>query len=170
MITLECNYSKKLGLPGYSSHQFAITLKTEIADLTQVQAESARLYKLLQEGVDTSIKETGYLPASNGNGRGQGNGGSGNGNAGTGNSQGSDNGAWNCSPKQQSLIEKIVAENHLDKKEVEALAQERFGKGVKTLNKLEASGLIEELLEKTGQNRGNGRGRFQGRFQRAGGR
>jgi hypothetical protein len=29
MITLECNYSKKLGLPGYSSHQFAITLRTE---------------------------------------------------------------------------------------------------------------------------------------------
>jgi hypothetical protein len=169
-ITMEANYSKKLGLPGYSCHQFSITLRTEIADLTQVQAESARLYKLLQEGVDTSIKETGYLPASNGNGRGQGNGGSGNGNAGTGNSQGSDNGAWNCSPKQQSLIEKIVAENHLDKKEVEALAQERFGKGVKALNKLEASGLIEELLEKTGQNRGNGRGRFQGRFQRAGGR
>ena len=72
MITLECNYSKKLGLPGYSSHQFAITLRTEIADLTQVQAETARLYKLLQEGVDTSIKETGYLPTnSNGNGRGQ---------------------------------------------------------------------------------------------------
>jgi hypothetical protein len=47
MITLECNYSKKLGLPGYSSHQFAITLRTEIADLNQVQAESARLYKLL---------------------------------------------------------------------------------------------------------------------------
>ena len=61
MITLECNYSKKLGLPGYSSHQFSITLRTEISDLTQVQAESARLYKLLQEGVDTSIKETGYL-------------------------------------------------------------------------------------------------------------
>jgi len=167
MITLECNYSKKLGLPGYSSHQFSITLRTEIADVAQVQAESARLYKLLQEGVDTSIKETGYLPASNGNGRGQGNG---NGNAGTGHSQGSNNGAWNCSPKQQSLIEKIVQESKLDKNEVEALAQDRFGKGVKALNKLEASGLIEELLEKTGQNKGSGRGRFQSRFQRAGGR
>jgi hypothetical protein len=52
MITLECNYQKKLGLPGYSSHQFAITLRTEIADLNQVQSESARLYKLLQDGVD----------------------------------------------------------------------------------------------------------------------
>jgi hypothetical protein len=70
MITLECNYSKKLGLPGYSSHQFAITLRTEIADVNQVQSDSARLYKLLQDGVDTSIKETGYLP-TNGNGNGQ---------------------------------------------------------------------------------------------------
>jgi hypothetical protein len=48
------------------------------------------------------------------------------------------------------------------------LAQDRFGKGVKALNKLEASGLIEVLLEQTGQNKG--RGRFSSRFQRAGGR
>jgi len=58
-----------------------------------------------------------------------------------------------------------VAENSLDKNQVEALANERFGKGVKALNKLEASGLIEELLEQTGQSNGQGRGRFQGRFQ-----
>ena len=163
MITLECNYSKKLGLPGYSSHQFAITLRTEIADLTQVQAESSRLYQLLQQGVDTSIKETGYLP-TNGNGNGRGNG-QVQGNGSNGNSQTGDNGAWNCSEKQQNLIQKIVTENNLDKNEVEALAQERFGKGVKALNKLEASGLIEELLEKTGQNKGNGRSRYQSRFQ-----
>jgi len=164
MITLECNYSKKLGLPGYSSHQFAITLKTQIADVNQVQAESARLYKLLQEGVDTSIKETGYLPANgNGNGRGSGNG---NGH----NQNQAENGDWNCSGKQRDLIIKIVDEHKLEKAKVEALAQDRFGKTVKALNKLEASGLIEELLEMTGQSRGNGRGRFQGRYQRAGGR
>jgi hypothetical protein len=161
MITLECNYFKKLGLPGYSSHQFAITLRTEIADLTQVQAESSRLYKLLQEGVDTSIKEVGFLP-TNGNGRGNG---QGQGNGSNGNSHAGDNGAWGCSEKQKSLILKITDENNLDKNEVEALAQERFGKGVKALNKLEASGLIEELLEKTGQNKGNGRSRYQSRFQ-----
>jgi len=175
MITLEANYSKKLGLPGYSSHQFSITLRTEIADLTQVQAESSRLYKLLQEGVDTSIKEVGFLPTnfnggngigSNGNGRSQvqGNGNHGN-NGSNSNSQGSQNDEWGCSPKQRNLIEKIVSENNLDKNQVEALAQERFGKGVKALNKLEASGLIEELLEQTGQNKGQNRGRYQNRFQ-----
>jgi hypothetical protein len=61
MITLECNYSKKIGLPGYSSHQFSVSLKTELTDVSQVQAESSRLYKLLQNGVDTSIREIGYL-------------------------------------------------------------------------------------------------------------
>jgi hypothetical protein len=50
-ITLEANYSKKLGLPGYRSHQYMITLRTELADLTQVEAESMRL------GVATSGEE-----------------------------------------------------------------------------------------------------------------
>ena len=49
------------------------------------------------------------------------------------------------------LIRKITDEHKLDKAKVEQLAQDRFGKGVKALNKLEASGLIEELLEQTGQ-------------------
>jgi hypothetical protein len=160
MITLEANYSKKLGLPGNSSHQFSVSLRTEITDLNQVQAESARLYKLLQEGVDTSIKETGYLPPANGNSNGtHGNG------IGRQNSDG-----WACSPKHRDLIEKIVEEHKLEKPKVEALAQDRFGKGVRQLNKLEASGLIEELLEMTGQSNGNGRNRFPGRYQRAGGR
>ena len=164
MITLECNYQKKLGLPGYSSHQFSITLRTEIADLTQVQPESARLYKLLQEGVDTSIKETGYLPTNGNGGNGQR---GGNGGGGSGQSQ-ADNGAWNCSGKQRDLILKIVEEHKLEKAKVETLAQDRFGKTVKALNILEASCLIEELLEMTGQSKG--RSRFQGRYQRAGGR
>ena len=154
MITLECNYSKKLGLPQYSSHQFSITLRTEIADLAQVQAESARLYKLLQDGVDASIKEVGFLPTVNGNGNGNGNG------VRSNNAPAQDTAAWQCSDKQRDLILKIVNEHKLDKAKIEELAQERFGKTVKALNKLEASGLIEELLEQTGQSKGNGRGRW----------
>ena len=148
-IVLEANYSKKLGLPGYSSHQFSITLRTEIPDLTQVQAESTRLYKLLQEGVDTSIKETGYLPEqANGNGNGR----PANGNGRCEN--------WSCSPKQKDLILKIVAEHNLDKNNIEALAQDRFGKAVKALNKLEASGLIDELITQTGGTPNSNRRRF----------
>jgi hypothetical protein len=167
MITLEANYSKKIGLPGYSSHQFSITLRSEIADLSKVQDESARLYQELQHAVDTSIQEVGYLPGENGNGNGKHtNGGNGhsNGNGHSANGNGSDK--WNCSDKQRDLIIKIVDEHKLDKNDIEKLAQERFSKGVKALNKLEASGLIDELLEKHGGKQHNGRNRFQ----KAGGR
>ena len=146
-LILEGNYSKKLGLAGYSSHQFSLTLKTEITDITQVPAEAARLYRLLQDGVDTSIRDIGYLPEANTNGNGTAHPRNGNGN---GHSTLRDNNghgeAWNCTPKQQALILKIVDEHRLDKGELERLALDRFGKGVKQLNKLEASGFIEELF------------------------
>ena len=150
MITLECNYSKKLGLPQYSSHQFSITLRTEIADLGAVQSESARLYALLQQSVDASIQQTGFLPQLNGNGQN-----------GASNGNGRQE-SWACSPKQRDLIVKIVEENKLDKNQVEALAQDRFGKSVRALNKLEASGLIDELITQTGGNNNQRRG-FGGR-------
>ena len=48
-------------------------------------------------------------------------------------------------------------ENQLDKNDIEQLALDRFGKGVKQLNKLEASGFIEELFERHPRQRsGNG--------------
>ena len=141
MITLEANYSKKIGLPGYSSHQFSVSLKTELADVSQVEQESSRLYALLQQSVDSSIQQIGYLPNANGNGNGHGN----------GNTPAPENDKWNCSDRQRDLIIKITDEHKLDTNKVEQLAKDRFGKGVKQLNKLEASGLIEELLEQTGQ-------------------
>lgn len=169
-ITLEANYSKKLGLPGYSSHQYSITIRTELGDLKQVESESARLYALLQGCVDRDIQQTGFLPvhgSSSGNG-GQHNGSNGHhGTNGNSNGNGRPNGqseAWSCSDKQKALILKIVEDHRLDKQDIEALAQERFGKGVRQLNRMEASGLIEELLETHGGNTGNGRSngaRFQ---------
>jgi hypothetical protein len=93
-IVLEANYTKKLGLPGYSSHQYSVTLRTEVADLGQVQAESARLHSLLQSSVDQEIQKVGYLPQSgNGNGRTYGNGQQ-------SRPQNGNSEAWSCSPKQ----------------------------------------------------------------------
>jgi hypothetical protein len=145
MIILEANYSKKIGLPGYSSHQFSITLKSELTDISQAEQESARLYDVLQNSVDSNIQQVGFLPSetkpnSNGHTNGNGNG-----------QQKPQDDKWACSDKQRDLILKITDENKLDKAKVEQLAQDRFGKGVKSLNKLEASGLIEELLVQTGQ-------------------
>jgi hypothetical protein len=183
-LQLEANYSKKLGLPGYSSHQYSVTLRLEVSDIKQVEAESARLYALLQGCVDRDIQEAGFLPTngngasngshqngSNGHSHGHANGHS-NGHHGTnGNGNGRPNGqseAWSCSDKQRSLILKIVEDHRLDKQDIDALAQERFGKGVRQLNKMEASGLIEELLETHGGNAGNNGSRSNGgRFQKA---
>lgn len=146
-VIIEANYCKKIGLPGYSSHQYMLTLRTELSDLSQVGPESQRLHALLQASVDRELQQPGWLPPTNGNGHSNGNGqhptnGNGNGH-GNGHSE-----RWSCSAKQQALILRIVDEHRLDKNDIEQLAQARFGKGVKQLNTLEASGLIEELFEK----------------------
>lgn len=141
-ITLEANYSKKLGLPQYSSHQYSITVKTEVSDLNQIESESERLYATLQDAVDKEIQQTGYLPLENQQNASQ-------------RTQDSSNGAWRCSPKQQDLILKIVEDNNLDKDDIEELSCQMFDKGVRQLNKLEASGLIEQLLEQYGKKQNN---------------
>jgi hypothetical protein len=60
---------------------------------------------------------------------------------------------WKCSPKQQELILKLVDEQKLNRSTVYQQAHERFGKGVTQLNKLEASGLIDELMDGGGRKR-----------------
>ena len=153
-IQLEANYSKKLGLPGYSSHQYSITIRTELGDLKQVESESSRLYALLQSCVDRDIQESGFLPANGHHTNGNGSNGHGE--------------NWSCTEKQKALILKVINDHHLDKHDIESLAQDRFGKGVKALNKMEASGLIEELLETHGGNNGSHGNRTNGsRFQKA---
>lgn len=153
-IVIEANYSKKVGLPQYSSHQYCVTLRTEINDLSQAETESARLYTLLQTSVDREIQHTGFLPELTANGPRNGN------SNGTSNGyhRSESNGAnrngngrseyWRCSFKQRQLIERIIEENQLEGTEIEELARERFQLPVSQLNKLQASGLIEELFAK----------------------
>jgi hypothetical protein len=162
MLVIEANYSKKLGLPGYSSHQYSITLRAEVSDVSQVSAKSRELHSLMQSCVDREIQQTGYLPGETGksgsNGHHQGN------DNHNGNGQ-QPSERWHCSDKQRDLILKIIQDHQLNKNQVEQLAQDRFNKTTKALNKLEASGLIEELLEQTGQAKPRNQ-----RFQKAGGR
>ena len=58
-ITLEANYCKKIGLPGYSSHQYSLTVRTEVADLAQIQRESEQLHATLQTSVDNELRSQG---------------------------------------------------------------------------------------------------------------
>ena len=152
-IKLIANYSKRLGLPGYSSHQFSVSVETELMTTDDVAEQSARIYQLLQTNVDEQILHTGFVPPttygmedapvpinsnSNSNGR----------------AQNADH--WKCSDKQKDLILKLVDEHSLDKAEIETLAVERFGKGVRILNKVEASGLIDEMINTYGGNSRSG--------------
>ena len=156
-LKLIANYSKRLGLPGYSSHQFAVTVETEISNINEVAAESTRLYQTLQQSVDEEIQHTGFVPEE---GYGISEQGSRNGSANghatrtNGNGNGHTNGdGWTCSDKQRDLILKLVDEHNLDKGQVDDTSRDMFGVGVKELNKLQASGLIERILDEHGGGR-----------------
>jgi hypothetical protein len=153
MIKLIANYSKRLGLPGYSSHQFSISVEAELNNTDDVQAEASRLYSNLQSAVDQEIQTTGFVP---GEGYGeqkeekraewpklQRN-----------STQNDTNGGspvWRCSEKQKALIGKLTADHRLERGDIESLSFEMFGTSeLHTLNKLQASGLIDRLIEDNG--------------------
>lgn len=163
-LKLIANYSKRLGLPGYSSHQFSVSVETEISNIDGVAEESSRLYQLLQQNVDEEIQRTGFVPdegygigeqgARNGRRNGtNGHSAPANGNGSNGHAANSD--AWACSEKQQDLIIKLVDEHGLDKGQVDDTSREMFGVGVRELNKLQASGLIDRILDEHGGRKPN---------------
>ena len=166
-IKLSANYSKKLGLPQYSSHSFAASVEVELTDISQVESELQRLYDLLQHSVDQEIQHPGFVPEANGRPNTNGNGHHPQSNGRTyqlnGNGRQHSNGqhqqrpnavgdAWNCTDGQKGFILRIVNENpSITKQVAEDLSQQLFGIGVKMLNKMQASQLIEDLLAKAGK-------------------
>ena len=60
-LKLIANYSKRLGLPGYSSHQFSVCVETEIINTDDIAGEGARLYQTLQESVDRESHQAGQV-------------------------------------------------------------------------------------------------------------
>ena len=148
-IKLSANYSKKLGLPQYSSHSFSASVEVELTDITQVEAEVQQLYALLQHAVDQEIQHPGFVPQAANQNNGHSNG--------SGHSNGNGpiyqikNERWNCTIGQQSFIQRIIHDNMMDKDEAENLSQMLFHMDVKQLNKMQASQLIEDLLVKAGK-------------------
>ncbi|MFT5471048.1 MAG: hypothetical protein ACI8UO_006181 [Verrucomicrobiales bacterium] len=153
-VTLSANYSKKLGLPGYSSHAFSASVEIEISDLNQVATETARLYGLLQASFDHQIQQTGYLPTANGarpESNGNGNGAGRNGSSRNGSHPSSPK--WQCTLKQRELIQSIIRESDLDDERAEEISQQLLGKQLAALSKSEASQLIDELFAQPGVRR-----------------
>jgi hypothetical protein len=193
-IKLIANYAKRLGLPGYSSHQFSVTCETELTDLAQAPAESSRLYDLLQEAVDREIQQTGFVPddsyglhpAPNGRGynpgRSQGPNGHGPNGRVNGHSNGggpasrrgtapvNGNGAWHCSDKQRRLLGDLSRELQLSEEDLDERAVRLFQRPARQLNKLNASGLITDLLDEAeGLRQANGSDHGKPRSHRNGG-
>ena len=149
-VILNITYSKKLGLPGYSSHSCSVSLTVEIDRKEMAAEESAKLYSLLQSAVDENIKTVGWMPATVAYGLPE------NGTGSNGNGHSIGNGhqplyRWACTQGQREFIQRIVSEHGLDKNNVEGTAQQMFNNSVRQLNKMQASQLIEHLLEQTGQ-------------------
>jgi hypothetical protein len=170
-LILTSDYSKKLGLPGFSSHQFSVSIQTELTDLDRVPGEVARLYQLLQQAVDREIQQTGFVPGdgygevpralstSNGNGqashKGHQNGNSSLPRRGTAPVNG--NGSWQCSDKQRRLLADLSRELQLSEDDLDQRALRLFQRPARQLNKLSASGLITDLLgEAEGLRQANG--------------
>jgi len=181
-VFLKATYSKKLGLPQYSSHQYTVEVSAELTDVSQLAQASEDLYARLQQAVDLQIIHPGHVPGATPAQSKQSNPVASRTTTpttpvvpktpATPASPETDRDTWRCSDKQRDLILKIVAENHLDKPQVDSLARERFGCGVRELNKVQASGLIDEMFvtygkasngQGQGNRRGFGRSTFQGR-------
>ena len=158
-VILSMTYQKKLGLPNFSSHSCSVSVTVEIPDVSVVAQESSKLYALLQTAVDGEIQQVGYMPDQSTYGMKNGtNGNSANGHHHNGTGHSSSNGdTWCCTGGQKGLILRVVNESNLKKDDVERMAQDLFGRGVKALDKMQASQLIEELLEKTGKGKGQRR-------------
>ena len=176
-IKLIANYSKRLGLPGFSSHQFSVSIETELVTTDEIPGESERIYQLLQSNVDEQIQSTGFVPPADYGmepaiTHPQADGGQAPASNVAQVTSWQRGPAWKCSDKQKDLILKLVDEHQLDKNHVEALAVERFGKGVRVLNKVEASGLIDELLDTHGgsNRQGNSKRRSGSAYNGAKGR
>ncbi len=148
-LTLVANYSKKVGLPNFSSHSFSISCTKEITSIDHVEEESTELYSILQHAVDSQLENVGYMPEQGGSTRKEVPVNRITTNAVRTNGNGS---SWRCSEKQEALLKKL-----LNDQDVEQVAEQMFGQPVSELNKLQASGLIQRLLNDTNKKPSKGK-------------
>ena len=152
-ILLEFNYGKKLGLPGYSSHNFGVSMKAEVNDPEAIPAEAERVYSILQESVDSQIVNPGLIPSGNGKAiQVQSN----------GNKEKTNPDNWNCTDRQRGLLMTILERNNLDPKVVEDLSQEIHGRPMSDLGKMQVSAVIGEVLDRWGRHPKTTNGRAGG--------
>jgi hypothetical protein len=137
-IQIVASVGKKVGQPNYGSKSFNLSCTKEVISLGNLEAESVKLYQLLQQIVEGQIEKDGcdestaYVAPVN---RIKINGIKPNG-----------SGVWHCSDRQRELIQKLITDHGLEEA-AEEMSQEMFRASPKDLNKLQASSLIQRILE-----------------------
>lgn len=161
-IQIEATYSKKLGLPNFSSHSFMVSVRAEISSIRRIEPEAARLYQLLQSSVDKQVQEAGFIPDATNYGlttnsephRNAANGSS---------PEVALNGTSRCSDKQRNFISTTAKRMQLSEDDLDSICNDLFKVPAKQLDKRQASQLIDKLFEMDGRVlagvRRNGRGR-----------
>jgi hypothetical protein len=149
-IQIEASYSKKLGLPNFSSHAFMISVRAEVSSLRRLETESARLYRVLQSSVDAEIKEAGFLPDATKykmlvDGKAAKNGASSNGHRITATPSPSADSS-HSSEKQETLIAKVAKEQKFTAEDLDGIAKRLFGSPLGKLDRKQTSSFISELL------------------------
>ena len=161
-VLLDITYSKKLGLPNYSSHSLGIGLKAEVANLDEVRGEVEKAYSLLQQSVDSQIVHSGFVSNED------------KGENGTdqvqktqvkvnGNVCKTDPDKWNCTVRQRGLIVSVIERNGLDFRVVDDLSQELHGRPMSDLGKSQVSEVIGQVLDRWGRHPKTTNGRAGGR-------
>ncbi len=148
--TISATYSKKLGLPNYSSHSFLVTVQAEISSLRRVEPEAARLYLLLQTSVDAQVQKVGFIPDATSYGMHVGDGRREHSAGDNGLSVGGDERPsfpWGCSEKQRGFILKTAQRLNVSETDLNHIAGRLFNLSAAQLNKRQASRLIDELFE-----------------------
>ena len=106
-ILLEFNYGKRLGLPGYSSHNFGVSVKAEVNNPESIPGEAERVYSILQDSVDSQIVNPGFVPGDDKSPGRLDN------DPAPRKPQPAGPGSWKCSQKQTGLILDILDRNNL---------------------------------------------------------
>ena len=147
-ILLQFDYGKKLGLPGYSSHNFGVSMKAEVNDPEAIPEEAERVYSILQQSVDSQIANPGFIPSVNGKIEIK--------------EPEVDPDKWNCTERQKGLLLTILDRNGLEPIVVEDLSREIHGRSMADLGKMQVSAVIGEVLDRWGKHPKNANGRTAG--------
>ena len=143
-ILLQFDYGKKLGLPGYSSHNFGVSMKAEVNDPEEIPQEAERAYGILQEAVDKQMENPGFVPSPNGKTEIK--------------EPEVDPDRWNCTERQKGLLLTILDRNGLEPIVVEDLSREIHGRSMADLGKMQVSAVIGEVLDRWGKHPKNAKG------------